>query len=178
MSAGDLVAAYEAGVRDCHGTNRACCVRAGLAAVDEQRGAAVDARPWAELRTTGLLWLINRTVFHPRGYALAIVVRDGLAVGWQLLGDGSEVWRFDGGEDEHLQAVNAIFAEAAYTPESEGWGAMLRHGAGEPEVCTCQRVDIGSYGHPHQLVPGDADPDCPIHGARRNPSDDRTGHTE
>ena len=33
---------------------------------------ADDLRPLAELRDSGLLWLINRVAFHPRGVALAL----------------------------------------------------------------------------------------------------------
>jgi hypothetical protein len=43
---------------------------------------------------TGLLWLINASVLHPRGFALAIHVEDGVATGWSLMGDGEEPWRF------------------------------------------------------------------------------------
>jgi hypothetical protein len=32
------------------------------------------------LRSTGLLWFINATAFHPRGFALGLVMRDGEAV--------------------------------------------------------------------------------------------------
>jgi len=44
-----------------------------------------------DLRTDGLLWLINRTVFHPRGYALALDTTDGR---FFLCGDGTEPWTF------------------------------------------------------------------------------------
>ncbi len=60
------------------------------------------------LRESGLLWYINRTVFHPRGYALAIVLddEDGSLVGFELLGDGVEPWNFpDGEENEYLAKV-------------------------------------------------------------------------
>jgi len=54
-----------------------------------------EPRPFSDLRSSGLLWLINATVFHPRGYALALHFDDeGNAVGWSLMGDGSEVWQF------------------------------------------------------------------------------------
>jgi hypothetical protein len=52
-------------------------------------------RSWDELKDSGLLWLINRVVFHPRGFALALVrdgAGDGGVVGWRLLGDGTEAW--------------------------------------------------------------------------------------
>jgi len=60
-------------------------------------------RPFSELRDTGLLWLINRVVFHPRGYALALH-SDGVGgeyTGWSLMGDGTEPWSMgDMPEDE------------------------------------------------------------------------------
>lgn len=65
-------------------------------------------RPWKDLRTTGLLWLINAALLHPRGYALAMTFdADGKAVGWQLLGDGSEPWKFGDDIDEPFRNVEA-----------------------------------------------------------------------
>lgn len=64
-----------------------------------------------DLRKDGLLWLINRTVFHPRGYALAIDPEADNA--FYLMGDGSEPWRYDlgeGGERAHFRAVEAVLA--------------------------------------------------------------------
>lgn len=61
---------------------------------------AGDPRPWEELRESGLLWLINRVAFHPRGYALALHIQDGKAVGWELLGDGGEPWQYADEVDE------------------------------------------------------------------------------
>lgn len=50
-------------------------------------------RPFSELRDVGLLWLVNRVVFHPRGYALALHYEDdGTVSGWSLMGDGTEPW--------------------------------------------------------------------------------------
>lgn len=73
----------------------------------------MSVRPFNELRDTGLLWLINRVVFHPRGFALALVKQHGEIVGWNLQGDGSEVWQFDANnEDGHFTAVEELFAEA------------------------------------------------------------------
>lgn len=64
--------------------------------------AASESRPFSELSDSGLLWLINTSVLHPRGFALALVLDDsGNATGWQLLGDGREVWMF--GEEMHDQ---------------------------------------------------------------------------
>jgi hypothetical protein len=63
---------------------------------------------------TGMLWLINRTVFHPRGYALTIALSDGKAVGWKLVGDGSEPFAFEpkdaAGEDECFRRVTALLS--------------------------------------------------------------------
>lgn len=64
----------------------------------------IGNRPFDELRATGLLWLINASVFHPRGYALAIH-----ADGWSLLGDGGEVWQF--GDDVPLDELLARVKE-------------------------------------------------------------------
>lgn len=72
-------------------------------------GADDAPRPFDELRETGLLWLINRVVLHPRGYALAIHVDEaGAATGWSLLGDGTEPWSFSPAESER---ENALFVK-------------------------------------------------------------------
>lgn len=65
-----------------------------------------DVRPWGDLRSSGLLWLINAALLHPRGFAMAIVLQDdGTASGWQLLGDGSEPWQFGDDVDEPFRQV-------------------------------------------------------------------------
>jgi hypothetical protein len=58
-------------------------------------------RPFAELRDTGLLWLINRAALHPRGTALALHTDGaGDVTGWSLLRntDGAP-WSFDPATD-------------------------------------------------------------------------------
>lgn len=72
---------------------------------------------------TGLLWLINRACFHPRGYALALHYRadpatggtDPNPVGWSILdsGDGTP-WRYgeDLAEDEAYALVERLLAHA------------------------------------------------------------------
>jgi hypothetical protein len=69
--------------------------------------------PIGALREHGLLWLINRTVFHPRGYALSLHAsdRDGRdVVGWSMQGDGSEPWTFTSEvDDEQFQRVARFF---------------------------------------------------------------------
>ncbi len=67
--------------------------------------------PFSDLSATGILWLINLLVFHPRGLALAIVHdQDGAAIGWKLLGDGS-VWNYEGNEDAKFDAVQAFLRQ-------------------------------------------------------------------
>lgn len=48
-----------------------------------------DPRPMSELSESGLLWLINRAVFHPRGFALTLV-----GDAWTVMGNGTEPWSF------------------------------------------------------------------------------------
>lgn len=59
---------------------------------------------FASLQSTGLLWLINRVVFHPRGLALALCVNEDEpgdpVVGWTLTGDGSELMAFESHADD------------------------------------------------------------------------------
>jgi len=65
------------------------------------------SRPFSELRDTGLLWLVNTAVFHPRGFALALVFDGGEAVGWELTGDGTEPWMFDPTDPDLLEKFAA-----------------------------------------------------------------------
>lgn len=59
----------------------------------------------------GLLWLINRVVFHPRGFALGHT--PGHDASWVLLGDGSEPWTFSSTDDDALfAAVEATLQRA------------------------------------------------------------------
>lgn len=57
-------------------------------------------RPFDELRTSGLLWLINRVVFHPRGFALGFVIEEGELTGWCIQGDGTDPFRYAADIDE------------------------------------------------------------------------------
>lgn len=70
-------------------------------------------RPFSEFRTEGLLWLINVSVFHPRGYALGFHFGDdGSVTGWTLLGDGNEAWTMpDRNEiDELMRRAKALLS--------------------------------------------------------------------
>lgn len=56
----------------------------------------------------GVLWLINRVVFHPRGYALTR--QRGADPEWTIQGDGTDVWTFTNDDDDKLfVAVEALF---------------------------------------------------------------------
>jgi hypothetical protein len=57
------------------------------------------------LREDGLLWLINRTTFHPRGYALGYDEDTGK---FELYGDGSEPWKFGLGDDLEQVLFDAV----------------------------------------------------------------------
>jgi len=85
-----------------------------------------DARPFRELmEDTGLLWLINRMVFHPRGFALALVFADDERhepVGWQLVGNGTQVWVYDPAE---LATEAERFAAATRTFDEPRFRAVL-----------------------------------------------------
>lgn len=68
-------------------------------------------RSFKEFRSAGLLWLINRVIFHPRGYALAFHIdASGLLVGWSILGNGKEVYAFsEADDDEGFAATKRLF---------------------------------------------------------------------
>jgi hypothetical protein len=86
----------------------------------EPEGIDPAARPWVDLRSSGLLWLVNAAVFHPRGFALAVVEDGGKPVGWRLLGDGREPWSFASGDsDESFRAAEATLT-AQRIPTGEG----------------------------------------------------------
>lgn len=73
--------------------------------------AAPVTRSWEEFRTSGLLWLLNTSTLHPRGFALAFVYDDDRnPVGWQLQGDGTEPWTFGDNCDDRFNAVEALLA--------------------------------------------------------------------
>jgi hypothetical protein len=67
-------------------------------------------RPLIELQDSGLLWLINRTVFHPRGFSLGLGLDgNGNVICWKLYGDGSEPWTMDSPEPQ-FEAAEATLA--------------------------------------------------------------------
>ncbi len=71
----------------------------------------MKVRGFEELSTTGVLWAINRTVFHPLGYALGIHTDpDGTVTGWSILGDGTQPWKYlpDVEEDTLFETFHAL----------------------------------------------------------------------
>lgn len=71
-------------------------------------------RPFQELRDSGLLWLINTSVLHPRGYALSLCFDGddenlGECTGWILMGDGTERWAFDERNREFSKLLDETF---------------------------------------------------------------------
>lgn len=73
-------------------------------------------------RGTGLLWLINRVVFHPRGFALALDVdaATGDVRGWFLQGDGSECWTFsEESDDRHFLEAEAFLRQQRVEESAE-----------------------------------------------------------
>lgn len=65
--------------------------------------------PFAAFQAAGFLWLVNRVVFHPRGYALVFHMTNGEVTGWSLDGDGEEVWTF--GDEIHEDSMFAKVKE-------------------------------------------------------------------
>ncbi len=71
----------------------------------------LEPRQIPELSDYGLLWLINRVVFHPRGYALGITQEEDGEVRWVMLGDGNEIWTFNPADDDAEFAKVQVFFE-------------------------------------------------------------------
>lgn len=65
----------------------------------------------------GVLWLINRVVFHPRGFALARIRTPNQPDQWALAGDGREPWTFNEDDDDaSFAAVEALLDRARGKP--------------------------------------------------------------
>jgi hypothetical protein len=85
-------------------------------------------REFSELSASGLLWAINRTLLHPRGYALAIHKDgDGNAVGWSLRGNGREPWKYypDAEEDESFAAFERTLTDQMFRAAEEEYDAEV-----------------------------------------------------
>lgn len=85
---------------------------------DENGVNKTKLAPASELIDTGLLWLINRAVFHPRGYALGIDHETNM---WELWGNGDEPWSFDPEtDDSKFLQVEEFLAKLRDFPEGRG----------------------------------------------------------
>jgi hypothetical protein len=85
--------------------------RSRLTAEESRTEVGYRGRPFYDMRETGVLWAINRVLFHPRGYSLVFVVEHDTedVVGWTISGDGSEVIEFtNGDEDTEFAAFAAL----------------------------------------------------------------------
>lgn len=112
------------------------------------------SRPFIDLNTTGLLWLINRQVFHPLGFALALHTDNlGRAVSWSLQGDGVAPMNFpDGMETDSRRLADQTLAEAreqarrAAEPEPQPEPEVEVEVEVGPEVEVTYDYDDGVYG--------------------------------
>jgi hypothetical protein len=70
-----------------------------------------------DIKDDAILWMVNRSVFHPRGYALGQIDHDDGSVEFVLLGNGTEVWSMpnDSVEDEKFNAFEALLKRARKT---------------------------------------------------------------
>jgi hypothetical protein len=78
-----------------------------------------------DLRTDGLLWLINTTVFHPRGFALAMDVKSGAL---SLMGDGTEPWSYMTTE-QHPDNPGALDVDALFAATQDLFERAARENA-------------------------------------------------
>jgi len=68
-----------------------------------------------DLVDSGLLWLINRQVFHPRGFALSYDPETGA---FYLNGNGVDVWSYAEDVDENAKLR---CSEALFSRQRGGW---------------------------------------------------------
>jgi hypothetical protein len=77
---------------------------------------------WDQLRTSGLLWYINRAALHPCGMALGLSYADGVdePLGWSLTyaGDGEPYYFPPEEEPERCRMVESLFASL------REWGSL------------------------------------------------------
>lgn len=79
----------------------------------------IQVRTFDELRSSGILWLINRVVFHPRGFAVALVLDKDKAVGWGLFSTANPPFVYSNEDDDALfRAAEKTLAEALEKPDA------------------------------------------------------------
>lgn len=72
---------------------------------------------FSELEKSGLLWMINRYIFHPRGFTFGLVPNDkGEITGWAILGHGKECYKFTPEMDD----MGFLTAET-FLAKKRGW---------------------------------------------------------
>jgi hypothetical protein len=62
-----------------------------------------DVRSFDDLRDTGLLWAINRYIFHPRGLAMAVCLEhdeDSKVFAWRMMSLLGETFNYDEEADQ------------------------------------------------------------------------------
>lgn len=115
---------------------------------DEGRTTSDQAPlPFEELVSSGLLWLINATTFHPRGLALGISCdSEGHAIGWRLLGSAIEPWSFP--DDRNTQGKFEA-AQATMKTAIEANRAEQQRAASQSIHLVEGMTYRATLGHPH-----------------------------
>lgn len=63
--------------------------------------------PWAEFQKQGLLWLVNSSVFNPRGYHLTMYFPHddfNVSTGYKMVGDGRLPWAMSANDPTVIRA--------------------------------------------------------------------------
>ncbi len=96
-------------------------------AITRIEGEVSAIRPFLEMgfEDSSVLWMINKEVFHPRGYCLALIRLGDEIVGWSIYGDGVEPWSFSDELDETKckEKFEQTLRESPPTPEPFREGA-------------------------------------------------------
>lgn len=148
-----MVAAYESNEEPAPGRARPEVREAARMVLSRLTKASADAlpdgvRPIGELREAGLLWLINTSVFHPRGLALALCFAEDdrgheTPLGWRLLAapDGEAFDFIPADVDELYRAAEATLAAARSACACEPYLIRTDYGAGiehDVDQSSCQ----------------------------------------
>lgn len=71
-----------------------------------------DIRELGDLVGSGLLWLINTALLHPRGYAMTLHYEaQGYCIGWSIQGDGGEPWKFGDDTQPAFDAIKELLSK-------------------------------------------------------------------
>lgn len=107
----------------------------------------IETRLFEDLRKAGVLWAINRALFHPRGFALALeypadasqedVIEGAVEpIGWSIVGDGTEPWRYADSidEDDAFARFEGTLRQARMTNGDPDFGEETARIAAEYEI--------------------------------------------